>query len=304
MLPEILKEYNSSLDLLTKNLSEIKELLKNESKSKPIEFKNLVNTIINFNSNFDNKLPKFKQNTQTFCFFIQNLVKLSKKILQHIAELIRSNYQKSSKDEKELKEAKRTYENVEMDLKTSLKQFTVKNKEFVKAFSMILQVFFTVEEIILLQSNISKNDKNTVFAIYSHITPGLKNFFRIVWFLEVFDDGKKSQHELKLLTDDIRLPELKKIDTKESSFQENEIENLSLGKKSISSYIRKDEWDFEEMFKLLYKVQDSMKFVILSFSVGKSPSIYRILFQKSQMNNINIFLKMEYIRFDVNNLIK
>ena len=56
MLPEILKEYNSSLDLLTKNLSEIKELLKNESKSKPIEFKNLVNTIINFNSNFDNKL--------------------------------------------------------------------------------------------------------------------------------------------------------------------------------------------------------------------------------------------------------
>ena len=89
----------------------------------------------------------------------------------------------------------------------------------------------------------------------------------------------------------MKLPEMKRINTNEISAQ---IMDLDI-ELSVSSVLGEAEWTFEDAFGLIYRVQDSMQNIIRR-AAFRSPAIYRVLFKKSEMQRINVFLKMEFIK--------
>ena len=94
----------------------------------------------------------------------------------------------------------------------------------------------------------------------------------------------------------MRLPELKKINTFEMITQIIDLDAVGL-ERSVSSVLGgMAEWAFEDAFGLIYRVQDSMQNIIRRGSFIRNPAIYRVLFRKSEMNRINVFLKMEFIK--------
>lgn len=296
LLPELLKEYNKNIEALTRTLMKNHEKIKEDAKSKPVDFTNMTYAVINVNNNFDSAFPTFKDKIKEFGLFCQNLLKLTRKSLENRAKSIRMAYQKGLKTEKELVNCQQNFEEVEKDLIESLRFFTLKNHEFIMGFLQVLKVFIIVEDIAKLFPQISKYQRYNMFDLYNRVIPALKAFFRVINFIEMKELEQKTRHDIDFLFDHLSLPEMKRIQTKEGSTQINDLDPLTL-EKTLSSISRKEEWSFDDVFTLIYKVQDSIQNVMMKIPNGKSPSIYKILFKKTEMNRLNVFLKMEYIKF-------
>ena len=107
-------------------------------------------------------------------------------------------------------------------------------------------------------------------------------------------DSSEGPHgnDVRLLIDELSLPEMKRILTEESSVQKGGFDLET----SLSGVVKKDDLTFEDVFELIYRVQDSMHNILTRIPTGRSPSLYKKFFRKTELNRINVFLKMEYVK--------
>lgn len=296
LLPQILHDINGALEALNKVFLRNKEKLKEDGKTKVIDYTNISSAVNTITNNFDSNFPNFSPIVKCFTFFVQNLIKLARKSISNVAKEIRKCYQKGAKTEKDFQDAVKAFEEIEREVVDCLRNYTLLNKQFVYGFRQVVNVMVTIEDIIKLYPQITKSQKNNSFEIYCKLIPAFKSFFRVISFLEMKNLELAHSHDIGFLIDDLSLPEMKRIQTKEGSVHKGDFDALGLEKTS-SSVFRKDDLTLEETFGELYRVQDSLRNIIMRVSDGRSPSVYKVFFKKTELNRVNVFLKMEYIRW-------
>jgi len=234
----------------------------------------------------------------------ENIMKIEENYIVKNEENIAKNLDKNEEipnknpdkfEEELLKEYQEKFAENERYLLDSFHFFFLKNKSFVHCFLQLLKVFLIVDDTSKLLPSITKSQKNDLFGICSRFSAELKAFFRIISFIELKEFDEKNKKDIDFLINDQNLPEMKRIFTKENSSQQ-EIDVISL-EKTISSVIHKEDFGFEEVFNLIYRVQDVIQYIFQRIPAGRTPSIYRILFAKHDINKINLFLKMEYLKY-------
>ena len=296
LLPQILHDINGTLEALNKVFLRNKEKLKEDGKTKVIDYTNISSAVNTIANNFDANFPAFNGIVKCFTFFVQNLIKLARKSIGNVAKEIRKCYQKGAKTEKDFQEAIKAFEEIEMEIVECLRNYTFLNKQFVYGFRLVVNVMVTIEDILKLYPQITKSQKTSSFEIYVKLVPAFKSFFRVISFLEMKNLELAHSHDIGFLIDDLSLPEMKRIQTKEGSVHKGDFDVLGL-EKSSSSVLRKDDLTLEETFGELYRVQDSMRNILMRVNEGRSPSVYKVFFKKTELNRINVFLKMEYIKW-------
>ena len=287
ILPEVLKNFNQCMEDLNKTLTANKEKLQENMKLRSIEFSDIRDAVINNSDKFDSLFASFKKHTRKFCLFSHNIFKLAKVSMSNMAHYLKNAYVNGERTEQELKEKLAKFQEFEDDLIESMRFFFLKNSNFVFGFLQIMKVFMTVEEIIKLYPQISKSQ---MFETYIRVSPCLKNFFRLISFVELKEIDQKNNFNNDFLINDLKLPEMKRIETKASSRHSHDFDSLTLEK--AFSRCEHQSFDFDEAFALIYGVQDSLQKI---FS-NQSLSIYRIFFKKTELQKINVYLKMEYIK--------
>ena len=293
LFSKIINDFILIFENINRVLSKNKDKLIEDSKHKAIDYNAILNAVSTINNNFQTSFPLFQITSKEFILLTQNLIKIAKKTHETIAKTLRNVYQNSSKTAKDMMDIQEKFSQFEKDINESLRFFFLKNKHFIMLFLQLIKIYITVEDIVKLYPAISKAQRNSVFDIYGKLTPTLKAFFRIISFIELKDLDTNKKHDIEFLMNDLSLPAMKRIQTKESSH--HEFDAISI-EKSLSSLIKTEESSFDEVYNLIYKVQDSMQNIFSRIN-GKSPSIFRVFFMKHDMKNINLFLKMDYLKF-------
>lgn len=292
-LPDFLTILIKDFEHLHNSLIKIKEKLIEDINNKSIKYSTLSNAISNINNNFSTLFPKFSNTSKDFTVFLQNIIKISKKSLENLASVLTVAYTKSiTKTTKDFEDLKEKFEEYEKDLLEMLRFFLIKDKNFNYLFLMVIKVLLTLEELTKLIPNITNSQKNSTFEIIVKFTNIIKTYFRAITFLELKElNLKKTPHDIDFLTNNMNLPAMKRIFTKDNSNYESPL----ILEKSISSVVKNEVFNFDDVFNLIYKVQDIMHLIFIKIN-GRSPSIYKIFFYKTELNKISLFCKMEYLK--------
>ena len=289
ILPETMHDFNVAIEELTNTVIKNKEMLiSNEIK----DTEKIMNSIVILSSfpSFDANFPELKLKTNEFRIIFKNIITLSNIYLREKAIDIGKIYQNGDKTEKELEEIQKLFEDTEKEVFDCLRFFTLQNKNFIFGFFQVIKLFFAVEEIIKINPDLTSSQKYNIFSIYRNISPILKTFFTVINFTEMksFENIKKTE----ILNEELILPEMKRINTKEESFINDDILKIE---KTLSNISKIDEFSFDDVFNLICKVQESFKDIIIKIDFGKSASVYKIFFEKIEKTKIYCFLKMAYI---------
>ena len=285
ILPDVLKNFNKSMEEMNKTLDNNKKLLE---KVKTIEFFHLANAVLKVKDEFSSQFPTFIEKSREFCCFCHNIFKLAKLLMISTAFALRNAYQKGPRTEQNLKEILEIFQNFEKDFIESMRYYFLKNQEFVLAWLQVIKVFIIIEDMIKLYPQIKSYQKNSIFEIYNPVIPCLHNFFRIISFIEFKEFDQKNNNHFVNNKTEIQISQMK-----EKQIASQDLDDSLIFEKTLS---KSGGWTFDEVFNLIYKVQDSIQNIFTRLRNVKSLSIYRILFKKAESHKINVFLKMEYIK--------
>lgn len=292
ILPRFLKGFNKDFDEILALLIKGKENLIEISKKNKnvIENSALSSITSNISNNSATIHPFINAEIGKFCKFIQNIIKICKKSLENVGNNLKLAYIQNPED---FKVFERRFDEYEKDLKEGLRFFFLKNKEMNFLFLKITKMFFYLEEMIKMIPKITNSQKYSSYDFTAKFYPIFKAYFRIISFIELKDLDQKSNHDIDFLMNDVCLPAMKRIFTREPSSHEPD---PLIIEKTISTVSKAEDLNFDEIFNLIYKIQESIHVILSKIPHKRSPSIYRVFFKKGDLNKINIFCKMEYLK--------
>ena len=248
-LTEILKNFNQKMGDYYKKIFEMKEKVQSDIKAnKEIKFNDLTTSINDLISNYDTIFPKFKETSTDLARFCHNIFKLSEIMINDIFHFFRKMYQNiinpTPEDENQIIQKVKELQN---ELAELISSFFMKNPDFIKAFFNIVKLFFLIEEVVKFYHPILDFQKQQIFKIYQPISFCFFSFLRIFSLTKI-----QNNFDIDSSIRDLKLPEFKKIQTKDSK-------RKSSNEFDISKAESLGEMDFEEVFDLIYKVQDSIQ---------------------------------------------
>ena len=141
---EILVILIKDFENFNNNLTQIKEKLIEESKHKVLKYTSLYNSLTIIANNFHAIFKDFSIKSKEFSVIIQNIIKICKKSLFHMANSLKTVYKNTAtKDSKIFEDLQKKHEEYERDLLDSLKFLLLKEKQL--ALSQTLTVIFLLK---------------------------------------------------------------------------------------------------------------------------------------------------------------